>query len=172
MLFVRCAFCHKLVFRPLYCSHRAKHTRPLRNGQMTDHITVHPKGRHQGSLQGVPRSYRHPRCGVATGIPEEIIRSYLVNPFLYSGGSFCCGCNDYMLYEELFWVETGQSLADYFRELQVKYVRVHGTPPPRRRVQLGRQTLAEPARYRIAAKHSELSNATASHVSERLEQLA
>src|SRR5437764_1501800 len=126
MLFVRCAFCHKLVFRPFYKSHRATHTARRPDGQMADHITVHPQGRYQGSLEGVPRGYRHPACGVVTGMPEETIRSYLVNPFLYRGGSFCCGCGDYMPYEELFWIETGQSLADYFRELQEAYVRAHG----------------------------------------------
>ena len=131
MLFVRCAFCHKLVFRPFYASHRAKHTELLPDGQMTDHITVHPQDQYQGSLAGVPQVYRHTRCEVETGMPDEIIRSYLVNPFLYSGGSFCCGCNDYVPVEELFWVETGQSLADYFRGLQEQYLRVHGEPPPR-----------------------------------------
>jgi hypothetical protein len=64
-------------------------------------------------------------------MPEEIIRSYLVNPFLYSGGSFCCGCNDYLPYEQLFWVKTGQRLADYFRDLQAEYLRVHGEPQPK-----------------------------------------
>lgn len=130
MLFVRCAFCHKLVFRLFYESHRAKHTAPLPDGQMTDHITVHPSGRYQGSLRGVPQNYLHPACGEVTGMPEEIIRSYLVNPFLYSGGSFCCGCNDYMPYEELFWEETGQSLAEYFQKLKGDYLKVHGEPPP------------------------------------------
>ena len=134
MLFVRCAFCHKLVFRPFYQSHRSKHTTQLADGQMTDHITIHPSGRYQGALDGIPQAYVHPKCGVATGMPDEIIRSYLVNPFLYSGGSFCCGCNDYLPYEELFWVETRQSLADYFRELQEEYLRVHGEPPPRPKV--------------------------------------
>jgi hypothetical protein len=131
MLFVRCAFCHKLIFRPLYRSHRTKHTTRRPDGQMTDHITVQPEGRYQGSLQGVPRGYRHPRCGVVTGMPEEIVRSYLANPFLYGGGSFCCGCNDYVPYGELFWAETGQCLADYFRQLQGEYLRVHGRRPPK-----------------------------------------
>jgi hypothetical protein len=40
-------------------------------------------------------------------MPEEIIRSYLANPFLYGGGSFCWGCNDYVQEAELFWTETG-----------------------------------------------------------------
>jgi hypothetical protein len=61
----------------------------------------------------------------------DLLRSYLVNPFLYSGRTFCCGCNDYVPHKELFWAETGQCLADYFRELQEEYLRVHGEPPPR-----------------------------------------
>ena len=131
MLFIRCAFCHKLVFRLFYPGHRAKHTELRPDGQMAEHITVHPQGRYPGSLKGVPRGYRHPRCKVVTEMPEEIIRSYLVNPFLYSGGSFCCGCNDYLPYEELFWVETGECLAAYFQKLQEEYLRVHGEAPPR-----------------------------------------
>jgi hypothetical protein len=131
MLFVRCAFCHKAVFRPFYHSHRAKHVKRLPDGQMTDHITVRPKGRYQGSLEGVPREYRHRRCRTRTEMPEEIIRSYLVNPFLYASRSFCCGCNDYVPYEELFWSETGQCLSDYFKGLKEEYLRTHGAPPPR-----------------------------------------
>jgi hypothetical protein len=134
MLFISCAYCHKKVFRLFYPSHRAKHTKAKPDGQMTDHITVHPEGRYKGSLKGVPRGYMHTRCGFATGMPEEIIRSYLVNPFLYSGGSFCCGCNNYMPYKELFWVETKQCLADYFRELQESYLRTYGEPPPRPKI--------------------------------------
>jgi hypothetical protein len=98
---------------------------------MAEHITVHPAGRYRGSLRGVPRAYRHADCGVVTGMPEEIVRSYLVNPFLYSPASFCCGCGDYRPYAELIWVETGHSLADYFRGLQEEYVRTYGEPPPR-----------------------------------------
>ena len=130
MLFVSCPFCHKKVFRLFYAGHRAKHTAPLADGQMTDHVTVHPTGRYQGSLRGIPQVYRHPKCNVATKMPQEIIRSYLVNPFLYGGGSFCCGCNEYVAETELFWTETGQCMADYNRGLQEEYVRVYGEPPP------------------------------------------
>ena len=131
MLFVRCPYCHARVFRPFYYFDRSRHTERLSDGQMTDHITVHPNHRYQGPLVGIPQAYFHPACGVGTGMPEDIIRSYLVNPFLYSGGSFCCGCNDYVPEEELFWEETGQSLADYFLELQQEYLKRHGEPPPR-----------------------------------------
>jgi hypothetical protein len=129
MFFVECPFCHKRVFRLFYYRHIAEHTELRDDGQMHDHITVREDGRYAGSLDGVPKIYRHSRCGGGTGMPEEIIRSYLANPFLYSGGSFCCGCNNYMPYEELFWIETGESLADYFRKLQEEYLRVHGKPP-------------------------------------------
>ena len=131
MLFIRCPFCHKLIFRFFYQRHRTKHTALRADGQMTDHITVHPTGRYQGSLRGVPQVYVHHKCGVGTKMPEEIIRSYLFNPFLYSGGSFCCGCNDYVPQEELFWHKTGQCMAEYNRELQEGYLRVHGEPPPK-----------------------------------------
>ena len=131
MLFISCPFCHKQVFRPFYPRHKAKHRAPLADGQMTDHMTVHPTGRYKTSLKGIPQAYRHPKCGVMTQMPEEIIRSYLINPFLYGGGSFCCGCNGYVPETELFWIETGQCMADYNRELQEEYVRVHGGPPPR-----------------------------------------
>jgi hypothetical protein len=74
--------------------------------------------------------YAHPKCGVGTKMPEEIVRSYLVNPFLSGSGSFCCGCGDYVPEEELFWTETGQNVAEYQRELQEGYLREHGEPPP------------------------------------------
>ena len=130
MLFIRCPFCHKMVLRFFYKGHKAKHLAPLPDGQQKDHVTLHPSGRYQGSLSGVPQVYVHPKCGVGTKMPEEIIRSYPVNPFLYGGGSFCCGCGTYVAEEELFWTETGQNMADYNRELQDGYLRVHGEPPP------------------------------------------
>lgn len=133
-MFMRCACCHRLVLRWLYARHREKHTARLPDGQMTNHITVHPRGRFKGTLEGVPRVYHHPLCGVSTGMPEQIIRSYLANPFLYSGGSFCCGCRGYRPYVELFWEETGQSLEDYFRELQEDYLREYGELPPKTEV--------------------------------------
>lgn len=131
MFFVHCMFCHKLVFRPFYERHKRKHTTRLADGQMTDHITVDPTERYTGSLAGVPMWYYHSTCGVVTGMPEEIVRSYLVNPFLYDGEtSFRHGCNDYVSQAELFWQETDQSLADYDRGLKEQYLKIHGKPPP------------------------------------------
>lgn len=128
--FIRCAFCHQLIFQSLYPSHREQHTKLLPDGQMIDHITIEPALRYQGDIDGVPQDYLHPHCNVVTRMPEEIIRSYLINPFLYSNYTFCCGCNDYSSQNELYWCETGQCLADYFQQLQNEYKRLHGEPPP------------------------------------------
>lgn len=129
MLFVKCPFCHKRVFRLFYARHEAEHTKLLADGQMADHITLDPKTRYQGSLEGVPAAYRHDKCDTVTGMPEEIIRSYLADPFLYSENSFCCGCGDYVPMRELFWVETDQSMEDYFLELQNQHRRKHAKRP-------------------------------------------
>jgi hypothetical protein len=56
-------------------------------------------------------------------MPEEIIRSYLANPFLYNDTTLCTGCGDYVPVSEVFWVETGQSLAEYNQALQQAYLR-------------------------------------------------
>jgi hypothetical protein len=31
----------------------------------------------------------------------------------------------------MFWTETGQCMAEYTRDLQEAYLRVHGSPPPK-----------------------------------------
>jgi hypothetical protein len=130
MLFVECPFCHKKILTLFFAGHQAKHTALRPDGQMTDHITVHPKGRYTGSLRRVPQVYIHPKCGVGTKMPEEIVRSYLANPFLYNDLSFCCGCNDYVNQRELVWHDTGEPLNVYFQKLKDDYVAKHGEPPP------------------------------------------
>lgn len=63
-------------------------------------------------------------------MPEEIIRSYLVNPFLYNDRTFCCGCNDYVPLAEVYWTETEQNLLEYNEQLKQAYLKRHGRPPP------------------------------------------
>lgn len=122
---IRCPFCHEVVPEDEYPAHKRAHTRALADGQMTDHITLAPGGRYTGSLRGVPQVYRHPKCGGRTGMPEEIIRSYLADPLLYNDNSFCCGCGTYVRMDHLFWVETGEAVLDYLRQLRRVAVREH-----------------------------------------------
>ena len=118
MFFKECPFCHKNIFFLMYPLHIKKHTALRSDGQMHDHITLREERRYVGSLDGIPQVYYHPKCEEATRMPEEIIRSYLVEPNMYSHFSFCCGCNDYVPFEELYWVETDECLADYFENLR------------------------------------------------------
>jgi Protein of unknown function (DUF3239) len=121
--FTHCRFCHETVFLPFYVNHLSKHIERREDGQMKDHITVCPEQRYQGLITQVPQIYIHEYCQSSTKMPEEIIRSYLANPFLYNQYTFCTGCNDYVHQSLLFWHETGQSLADYFDDLQQEYYR-------------------------------------------------
>ena len=91
---------------------------------MTEHVTAAPRHAHfAGPLDGVPRTYRHSVCGVVTGMPEEIVRTYLVNPLAYNDGSFCCGCGAYVDSAELVWEETGENVLDYMGKLRLDYLR-------------------------------------------------
>ena len=118
----RCPFCHEDVPPLQYKAHLAQHTKLRDDGQMTDHVTVAPAERYQGDLKGVPMWYRHEKCGAVTGMPEEIIRSYLADPFLYSDYSFCTGCGKYPHVSEFQWVDTGENLHAYNRRLRVEYI--------------------------------------------------
>ena len=133
-MIVRCPFCHKYILQWFYEAHSRKHMRKKPDGQHNDHITNAPDDRYRGPLDGVPRSYRHARCGGGTGMPEEIIRSYLVNPLLYIDRSFCTGCGDYVDCSELTWVETGENMMTYNGRLRANYLeRVLGISRARQR---------------------------------------
>ncbi len=119
---MRCPYCHELIPQASYASHEQQHTRRKPDGQMTDHVTNAPDQRYLGSLEGVPQVYRHARCGGRTGMPEEIIRSYLANPLLYADRTFCTGCGDYINTAELTWVETGENLMDYSGRLRSEHL--------------------------------------------------
>ena len=129
-----CPFCHRAVSPVSLRLHEWWHGRRRRDGQQHGHVTLTPDARYEGPLDGVPRTYRHAVCGAGTGMPEEIVRSYLANPFLYGDLSFCTGCGDYVSKAELHWAETGQPLREYFDAL-----RAAATPELRARAQVHRR---------------------------------
>jgi hypothetical protein len=77
-----------------------------------------PESRFGGPLDGVPRVYQHAKCGVATEMPEDVIRSYLADPWLYNDWVWCCGCEDNIRQQDLTWKDTGERLSDYFAGLK------------------------------------------------------
>lgn len=112
-LFKRCRFCHQNVLSVLMKWHERRHARRLKDGQQQAHVTQPPDQRYSGSLEGVPTEYRHEKCQRITGMPEEIVRSYLVNPFLYNDTTFCCGCREYVPMSEVYWTQTDECVQDY-----------------------------------------------------------
>jgi hypothetical protein len=118
MAYIRCPYCHQYVDEAAYRIHEAQHTKLRPDGQHTDYATLPAEERQQGDLSGVPRVYVHVPCGVATGMPEEIIRSYVKDPFMHSDRTFCCGCHTHVPLRECVWTETGQDLQSYKDELR------------------------------------------------------
>ncbi len=116
---IRCPYCHEFIDPAEFPAHEAEHRKARPDGQQSEYATLPPEERDEGSLDGVPKVYRHKRCGATTGMPEEIIRSYLKNPFMYTADStFCCGCSRHVPFRECVWVETGEDLQTYTDKLR------------------------------------------------------
>jgi len=116
---VRCPYCHEYIDESAYPAHEARHVKARADGQQTDYATLPEEDRDQGDLAGVPKVYVHRKCGVATGMPEEIIRSYLANPYMYmADATFCCGCGTHVPFRECVWTETGEDLQTYTDKLR------------------------------------------------------
>lgn len=118
---IHCPFCHEEVDSTAYAAHEAEHLKLRADGQQSEYVTLPPEQRADGSLDGVPQVYRHNKCGELTGMPEEIIRSYLQNPYLYlADRTFCCGCSKHVPLKECVWVETGEDLQTYTNALRAE----------------------------------------------------
>ena len=118
---VRCEFCHEYVDAAKYDAHCAEHMKLRPDGQQSEYVTLPPEERTEGSLEGVPQVYVHRKCGAGTGMPEEIIRSYLQNPYLYlADRTFCTGCGRHVPFAECVWTETGEDLQTYMNRLRAE----------------------------------------------------
>jgi hypothetical protein len=54
-------------------------------------------------------------------MPEEMVRSYLKNPFLYlADATFCTGCGAHVPLRECKWLETGEDLQTYMNRLRAE----------------------------------------------------
>jgi hypothetical protein len=116
---VRCEFCHEFIPQSEYAAHCAEHTKLRADGQQTDYVTLPEEDRDRSSLRDVPQVYVHGKCGAATGMPEDIIRSYLKNPWLYfADKTFCTGCGKHVQNKECTWAETGENMQTYMDRLR------------------------------------------------------
>jgi len=119
MASIRCPFCHNYIDSAAYPAHEFEHLKPRPDGQQSEYATLPPEQRDESSLEDVPKVYQHRKCGGATGMPEEIIRSYLKNPYMYmADATFCTGCGKHVPFRECVWVETGEDLQTYMDNLR------------------------------------------------------
>ena len=116
---VHCPYCHERVEKADYPAHEEAHLALKPDGQHSEYATLPEEEREDGDLTGVPQMYVHRKCGVATRMPEEIVRSYLKNPYLYSADqTFCCGCGKHVPFRACVWTETGEDLQSYTDKLR------------------------------------------------------
>ena len=117
----QCRYCHEMIASDEIAAHETEHRKLRPDGQQEEYVTLPEEDRETGSLDGVPRVYKHDKCGGMTGMPEEIIRSYLANPWLYmADASYCCGCEKHVPCRELVWVETGENMQLYNDRLRAE----------------------------------------------------
>ena len=115
----RCPFCHDYISSKEFDAHYEEHLQLRPDGQHEDYVTLPPDERTKDSLDKEPDTYIHTKCNVATQMPEEIIRSYLVNPYLYlSDKTFCTGCGIHVPNKECYWMVTGEDLQSHMNRLR------------------------------------------------------
>ena len=114
-----CPYCHEQIDVGNFAVHCQGHEHLRPDGQQEEYVTLAPELRSGQSLNSEPRVYYHEKCGAATQMPEEIVRSYLVNPYLYLADStFCTGCGNHVPNRECVWSETGEDLQTYIDRLR------------------------------------------------------
>lgn len=117
----RCPYCHEHISANEYLAHVREHEQLREDGQQNDYVTLPPEARSTEPLNDVPQVYVHVKCGRATGMPPEIIQSYLQNPYLYlADTTFCTGCERQVPNRECQWTETGENLQAYTDRLRLE----------------------------------------------------
>ena len=110
----RCPYCHQYVASSQFNAHCAWHEQIRPDGQQQEYLTLPPEQRSTQSLAGEPQVYIHRLCGAGTQMPEEIVRSYLVDPYLYlADKTFCTGCGKHVPLRECQWTSTGEDLQSH-----------------------------------------------------------
>ncbi|MDA1233143.1 MAG: hypothetical protein O2856_20455 [Planctomycetota bacterium] len=113
-----CPYCHEPIPCGQFDDHVKQHTALLPDGQMTNHQTLPEQFRTDDiDIKNEPQVYIHRKCGAATGMPTDIIPTYLVDPCFYNGYTFCAGCGNDFHQREFNWEDTQESLHAYNRRL-------------------------------------------------------
>lgn len=116
----RCQYCHDYISNEDYDEHVKEHRALRPDGQHTDYATLPQEERDVTvDISREPRWYLHNKCGIVTGMPEEIIHTYMTNPWFYlADRTYCCGCLKHVPHSECVWEETGENLQAYTNRLR------------------------------------------------------
>lgn len=115
-----CNYCHQRIPIAEIDAHEAQHTKLRADGQQTDYATLPSYERAPANQLAVePRWYLHNNCGGVTGMPDDVMQTYLVNPWFYmSDRMYCTGCQKHVRQRECVWQETGENMQSYFNRLR------------------------------------------------------
>ncbi len=117
----QCPYCHEQIGSREFAAHCAAHEALREDGQQQEYATLPPEARSTQSLEDEPQVYIHETCGVGTCMPEEIVRSYLVDPYMYlADATFCTGCERHVPLRECTWSETGEDLQSHIDRLRAE----------------------------------------------------
>ena len=72
------------------------------------------------SADVIPRAYVHEKCGTSTRVSDDIVETYLADPYFYSDGTTICAECGEVPDKDCRWEETGQPVDEYMRQLQAK----------------------------------------------------
>jgi DNA-directed RNA polymerase subunit RPC12/RpoP len=115
-----CNYCHQYIPRGQMSPHVAEHLRPQEDGQQSEYATLPAEERaSETEAADAPQWYLHTKCGEVTGMPDEIIQTYLANPWFYMGDfTYCGGCERHVPLRQCVWEETGENLQTYTNRLR------------------------------------------------------
>src|SRR5438093_4340016 len=72
--------------------------------------------------QETPRVYKHKKCGAKVRMSDDVVLTYLDDPFYYNEFTHCPRCGGDVPRSQCVWVETGQRMDEYFEDLQAEAI--------------------------------------------------
>ncbi len=117
-----CPYCHQQIHVDLFDKHLEEHRELREDGQQKDYATLPPEQRAKiSNVDHVPTDYIHQVCDSITTMPQDIIETYLKNPFFYaSDETYCVGCEKHVHISKCEWVDTGENMGKYFERLRAE----------------------------------------------------
>ena len=69
---------------------------------------------------GTPTVYYHSKCDEETVMPDDVIATYLEDPWTYDETTQCAHCGKAVPLSKCYWVDNDERLLDYFEDLKAE----------------------------------------------------